>query len=63
MPKGKGMQYNSEAPMETMMTGNLSGNMQGKPMKGMKSKQTSGVGGSMGGGERMGMNRKGKMGY
>lgn len=67
MPKGKGMQYNSEAPRESMMTGNLSGKMEGKPMKGMMSKRLVSSGGAGGGGERMGMrnkkNKGNKMGY
>lgn len=55
----KGMQMNSMAPKESMMTGKLSGKMEGKPMKGTMggSRMMSGGGGSKG------MGKKGKMGY
>ena len=63
----KGMQYNSAAPKETMMTGDLSGKMEGKPMKGMKETSRISSGGPGMGGERKGMMRKGgnkgRMGY
>lgn len=66
----KGMQSNSMAPSESMMTGKLSGKMEGKPMKGMKSTSRMSSGGPGRGGEKMGMRRgkgmmggKGKMGY
>ena len=64
----KGMQYNSEAPRESTMTGNLSGKMEGKPMKGSMGKsRTTTMGGPGGGGERKGMMPKrggrGRMGY
>ena len=55
----KGMQRNSAAPKETMMTRDLSGKMEGKPMKGEMSKRLVTSGG-VGGGGRKG---KGKMGY